>query len=79
MEDRVPCVYNQNHLVKSEKLVWHYIKCEDKKRLQHLFSVCPYNSIHHVPNHELDAHIQACRPPQPELNLNFGPEDPWAD
>lgn len=77
MDDKVSCVYNSNHTLKPEKLVWHYVKCEDKRRLQHLFSVCPYNSMHHIPNHEFDAHVQKCKPVESEIKLNFGSEDPW--
>lgn len=77
MDDRIACVYNPNHLIKREKLVWHYVKCDDRRRLQHLFEVCPYDSMHHVPRPEYDAHIQKCKPPDVQMNLNFGPEDPW--
>ncbi|OMJ91795.1 hypothetical protein SteCoe_5576 [Stentor coeruleus] len=77
MDDRIPCVYNANHLIKPEKLVWHYVKCDDRRRLQHLFEVCPYNSMHHVPKPEYDAHIQRCKPPTTQINLNFGVDDPW--
>jgi U11-48K-like CHHC zinc finger len=77
MEGKIACVYNHTHIIKPEKLVWHYVKCEDRRRLQHLYSICPYDSTHHVPNHELDSHIQKCRPPPPQIKLNFGEEDPW--
>ena len=77
MDNRISCVYNSNHQIKPEKLVWHYVKCEDRKRLQHLFTICPYNSTHHIPNHEYDSHVQRCKPPVAQVNLNFGSDDPW--
>ena len=76
--ETVACAYNGNHMIRPEKLVWHYVKCEDRKRLQNLFRVCPYNSTHHVPVHEIDAHIQKCKPNEPEMKLTFSEDDPWA-
>ena len=77
MDNKVPCVYNSNHMLKPERLVWHYVKCEDRRRQQHLYSICPYNSMHHVPITEFDAHVIKCKPPEQELKLNFGNDDPW--
>lgn len=42
------------------RLKWHLVQCVDKQRLGHLFDVCPYNAIHHIPKEQFAYHKAKC-------------------
>jgi len=54
------CPYNSNHHMPSTRLQWHLVKCPDKKRFGHLYSVCPYNAQHIILKSEMTNHKVKC-------------------
>lgn len=59
--DWVHCPYNPEHYMPPGRLKWHLSRpCRDMLRLSHLFSICPYNSLHHILTAKLGEHVQTC-------------------
>lgn len=65
------CPYNQAHVMPANRLQFHLARgCKDKLLKAHLFTHCPYNFLHIIPNDvpthtdsvkEINEHKAQCR------------------